>query len=56
MRGEALGNKEYQELRCGNLVAGSVFCCCEEHFAGAAVYLFSLYSVTLSQKETQSLC
>jgi hypothetical protein len=24
MRGEALGNKEYQELRRGNLVTGSV--------------------------------
>jgi hypothetical protein len=24
MRDEALGNKEYQELRCGNLVTGSV--------------------------------
>jgi hypothetical protein len=50
MRGEALGSKEYQELRCGNLVTGSVTL----HFAGVAVYLSGSYNVALSQKETHS--
>jgi hypothetical protein len=51
MRGEALGNKEYQELRRGNLVTGSVMLLLRRtHFTGAAVYLFSLHSVTIVQK------
>jgi hypothetical protein len=51
MRGEALGNKKYQELRRGR------WCCCEEHFTGAAVYLFSSHSVTIMRKRNfQSLC
>jgi hypothetical protein len=54
MRGKAAGNEKYQQLRCGNLVTGSVMLLLRRTFAGGALYLFSSYSVVISQKETHS--
>jgi hypothetical protein len=53
MRGEALGNKEYQEIRRGNLVTGSVMLLLRRTLYWSCG-LFISRSVTVIQKETHS--